>query len=120
MEGLRAVGSDLSTRPSVRVRSNDVLLAVAGVLFVLYPAIRPCSDETVAPGRCGLRLLRLDRRPRTQPKLWRPRVQPGETFSPGLAAKYFDRLEEFVFCSREDIRIRVGPGRSRTAGSGPG
>ena len=63
--------------PSVRVRSNDVLLAAGGVLFVFYPAIRPCSDETVAPGRCGLRLLRLDRRPRTQPKLWRPRVPAG-------------------------------------------
>lgn len=33
-----------------RVRAGAVALAVAGVLFVLYPAIRPFSDETTLAG----------------------------------------------------------------------
>lgn len=39
-----------STMPSVRVRFGALALAVAGVLFVLYPAIRPYSDETSLQG----------------------------------------------------------------------
>ena len=33
-----------------RVRTGAIALAVAGVLFVLYPAIRPFSDENTLPG----------------------------------------------------------------------
>jgi hypothetical protein len=33
-----------------RVRAGAVALAVAGILFVLYPAIRPFSDETTLAG----------------------------------------------------------------------
>jgi len=36
--------------PSVRVRVGALALAVGGVLFVLYPAIRPYSDETSLQG----------------------------------------------------------------------
>jgi hypothetical protein len=36
--------------PSVRVRLGALALAGAGVLFVLYPAIRPYSDETSLQG----------------------------------------------------------------------
>lgn len=36
--------------PWVRVRLGAVALAVGGVLFVLYPAIRPYSDETSLEG----------------------------------------------------------------------
>ncbi|WP_100405252.1 hypothetical protein [Bacillus solitudinis] len=30
----------------IRIRFNAVLLVVSGILFLLYPAIRPFSDET--------------------------------------------------------------------------
>src|ERR671937_1201043 len=33
-----------------RVRIGAVALAIAGILFVLYPAIRPFSDETTLEG----------------------------------------------------------------------
>jgi uncharacterized membrane protein YhaH (DUF805 family) len=33
-----------------RVRAGAIALAVAGILFVLYPAIRPFSDETTLAG----------------------------------------------------------------------
>jgi hypothetical protein len=45
-----------------RVRLGALALAVAGVLFVLYPAIRPYSDETSLEGAAGVQLL--DRGPR--------------------------------------------------------
>ena len=35
---------------TTRVRLGALALSVAGVLFVLYPAIRPYSDETSLPG----------------------------------------------------------------------
>jgi hypothetical protein len=39
-----------STMPSVRARLGALALAVAGALFVLYPAIRPYADETSLQG----------------------------------------------------------------------
>src|SRR4051794_39403707 len=35
---------------AVRVRLGALALAIAGVLFVLYPALRPYSDETSLQG----------------------------------------------------------------------
>src|ERR1700730_7179635 len=43
------VASSLRRSP-VRVRLGGLALAVAGVFFVLYPAIRPYSDETSLQG----------------------------------------------------------------------
>jgi len=43
-------GVDSITMPSVRVRVGAAALAVGGVVFVLYPVIRPYSDETSLEG----------------------------------------------------------------------
>ena len=48
--GLGARWPGPSTMPSVRVRLGALALAGGGVLFVLYPAIRPYSDETSLQG----------------------------------------------------------------------
>ena len=37
-------------RAPYRVRAAAVALAVAGILFVLYPALRPYTDETTLDG----------------------------------------------------------------------
>lgn len=39
-----------TARKSFRIRLGAVCLAVAGILFILYPAIRPFSDETSLQG----------------------------------------------------------------------
>lgn len=43
-------GVDSITMPSVRVRVGAAALALGGVVFVLYPVIRPYSDETSLKG----------------------------------------------------------------------
>ena len=43
-------GVDSITMPSVRVRVGAAALVVGGVVFILYPAIRPYSDETSLQG----------------------------------------------------------------------
>ena len=43
-------GTTPQARTATRIRLGAVSLAIAGVLFVLYPAIRPFSDETSLQG----------------------------------------------------------------------
>lgn len=40
----------VTRRAPYRVRAAAVALAVAGILFVLYPALRPYTDETTLDG----------------------------------------------------------------------
>jgi hypothetical protein len=49
-QGAQAPTRSLAERYTPRIRLAAVSLAVAGVLFVLYPAIRPFSDEVSLQG----------------------------------------------------------------------
>jgi hypothetical protein len=49
-QGAQAQARSLAARNTFRIRLAAVSLAVAGVLFVLYPAIRPFSDEVSLQG----------------------------------------------------------------------
>jgi hypothetical protein len=40
----------VARRAPYRVRTAALALAVAGILFVLYPALRPYTDETTLDG----------------------------------------------------------------------
>jgi hypothetical protein len=44
----------VTRRAPYRVRAAAVALAVAGILFVLYPALRPYTDETTLVGQYAL------------------------------------------------------------------
>jgi hypothetical protein len=50
MQDAQAQATSPAARNTARIRLGAASLAVAGVLFVLYPAIRPFSDETSLQG----------------------------------------------------------------------
>jgi len=43
-------GSRVRPRSAARMRFDALSMALAGILFVLYPAVRPFSDETSLQG----------------------------------------------------------------------